>query len=350
MIKFLRRQSIYFIFVILMLCIPIFGLTGILFQRVIITPNDLFFTVQIGSTPMIDDSTWNMPVNGHVDNALLFNYTNFTALPSITILATLQCVDGPSGTAYFKGVLVRDLLAMVHPKAGAFDVVFYAPDGYSSSLTIGEVNLDNIILAYEMNGVPLPAAQGFPLRVVAPNYAGYKWVKWITHIEIVNYDYQGYWETRGWNDNARNTPVSDWIVHAFLFSFSFVLGGIAMVSGLKVSPKQPYFKDFPKFITKKFHLGVSLSYSALSITSYFYWIIITLMLKGSLFYTVHGYIGVIAMALLIPGLISGLRILKRSDEDKRKTHLYLNAASFLCILFTIVLGFSLPFSNTFRIF
>ena len=321
-----------------------------LFQRVIITPNDLFFTVQIGETPIMDDSTWTMQVDGYVNNAQLFNYTNFTALQSITILATLQCVEGPSGTAYFKGVLIRDLLAMVHPKAGAFDVVFHAADGYSSSLTINEVNLDNIILAYEMNGVPLPAAQGFPLKVVAPNHAGYKWVKWITHIEIVNYDYLGYWETRGWSDNARNSPISDWILHAFLFSTSFVFGGVAMVSGLKLSPKQPYFKDFPKFVNRKFHLGVALSYSALSITSYFYWIFTTLILRGSLFYTVHGYLAVITMALLIPGLISGLRVLKRFDESRRKAHLYFNAASFLCIFFTIVIGFLLPVSNSFRLF
>ena len=321
-----------------------------LFQRIVITPNDLFFTVQIGETPIIDDSTWIMEVNGHVNNPQTFNYTNFRALPSITILATLQCVEGPSGTAFFKGALVRDILTIVQPKAGAFDVVFFASDGYSSSLTIGEINLDSIILAYEMNGVPLPADQGFPLKVVAPNHAGYKWVKWITQIEIVNYDYLGYWETRGWSDNASNSPISDWILHAFLFSFSFVLGGIAMISGLKLSPRQPYFKYFPKFINKKFHLSVSLSYSALSITSYFYWVVVTLILRGSLFYTVHGYLAIITIALLIPGLISGLRVLKKYNESRSKAHLYFNAASFLCILFTIVIGFLLPISNSFRLF
>ncbi|NHI93471.1 MAG: DUF4079 family protein [Candidatus Lokiarchaeota archaeon] len=348
--KFLRRDNIYFIFIVLLLCTPFFALGGILFQRIVITPNDLFFTVSIGPTPKIEESTWTMPVNGYVDYNLTFNYTNFTTLSSIEILATLQCVEGPSGTALWKGVLVKDLLAMVHPKTGAVDVVFHAADGYSSSLTVAEINLDNIILAYEMNGVSLPAEQGFPLRVVAPNHAGYKWVKWIVHIEIVDYDYKGYWEDRGWSDDARNSPINDWIIHAFLFSFSFVLGGIAIVSGLKLSPKYPYFKNFPKFITKKFHLGISLSYSVLSIISYFYWIVITLFLRGNLFYTVHGYFAIITIALLIPGLISGLRVLKKYDEGRRKVHLYINAISFLCILFTIIIGFTLPFSNNFRIF
>ena len=76
----MRRQSIYFILIVLGLCTPIFGLTGMLFQRVVITPNNLFFTAQIGQTPVIDDSTWTMPVDGHVDNSLTFNYTNFTFL------------------------------------------------------------------------------------------------------------------------------------------------------------------------------------------------------------------------------------------------------------------------------
>ncbi|MFW9990178.1 MAG: molybdopterin-dependent oxidoreductase [Candidatus Odinarchaeota archaeon] len=74
---------------------------------------------------------------------------------------------------------------------------FYAADDYNSSLTIEEATENDVLLAYEMNSEVLPPEHRFPIRVVAPNQLGYKWVKWVVRIEIVNYDYKGYWESRG---------------------------------------------------------------------------------------------------------------------------------------------------------
>ena len=340
----MKRSSAYFIVIIALLALPLAGVLGTLISRLIITPNDQFFTVAIGPSPDINVSTWTMPVGGHVNNSVVYDYTNFTALPAIVILATIQCVEGPSGTAIWKGVLITDILAIIEPKAGALEVVFYADDGYSSSLTLAEVSAGNIILAYEMNGVPLPQDQGYPLRVVAPDHAGYKWAKWIVQIEIVDYDYIGYWESRGWADDASKTPITDWILHAMLFSVTLMVGGVSMVSGMRFSPNIKTFNDLPKYVNKKFHVISSISFFSLSIGTFSYWIATTVLTRGSVFYTIHGIVSLISMVIMAVGFMSALKKFKK-DHKLKNLHEYGNYISFIFFLSTIGLGFLISVSG-----
>ena len=233
-----RKRKIFlkYIGILILLCLPLIGLTGVVISRAIITPNDQFFVVSKGEIPHIEINNWTLTINGHINNNLTFTYSNFTSQPSQEVLATLKCVDGPYATAIWKGIPVKDLLDLAEVKPGAIDVVFYAADNYSSSLTIEEARMANVLLAYEMNGEVLPVEQGFPVRVVAPNHLGYKWVKWVVRMEIVNYDYIGFWESRGWSDDASITPFSDWIWHAVLLSIYLLFGGVAIMTGLKRSP------------------------------------------------------------------------------------------------------------------
>ena len=168
-----RKGYLKYIGILILLGLPLFGLLGIMVSRNIITPNDEFFVVSKGETPIVPSNTWNLTIDGHVNNTLTFTYDNFTSRPSKEILATLNCVDGFSGTAIWKGVPIKDLLDLAQIQPGAVDVVFYAADNYSSSLTIEETIMDNVLLAYEMNHEVLPADHGFPARVVAPNQLGY---------------------------------------------------------------------------------------------------------------------------------------------------------------------------------
>lgn len=169
-----RKKNIKYLGILIVLCLPLFGLLGITVSRNIITPNDEFFVLSKGETPFVPSNTWNLTIDGHVNNILTFNYSDFTSLPSKEILAILQCVDGFSGTALWKGVPLKDLLTSAQIQPGAVDVVFYAADNYSSSLTIEEASMENVLLAYEMNNEVLPTEQGFPVRIVAPNQLGYK--------------------------------------------------------------------------------------------------------------------------------------------------------------------------------
>jgi DMSO/TMAO reductase YedYZ molybdopterin-dependent catalytic subunit len=86
---------------------------------------------------------------------------------------------------------------------GANTVIFYAQDGYSSSLPLDYVKQNNIMIAYKINNVTLTPQTGWPFFLVATDQYGYKWVEWITEINVSsNSDYRGYWESRGYPNDA----------------------------------------------------------------------------------------------------------------------------------------------------
>jgi DMSO/TMAO reductase YedYZ molybdopterin-dependent catalytic subunit len=118
-------------------------------------------------------------------------------------VVTLDCVEGWSVTILWEGLLVRDLLEEANPLANAKVVIFHAYDGYTTSLPIDYIMNNDILMAYKMNDVTLPPERGFPFQLVAESKWGYKWIKWITEIELSDdVDYRGYWESRGYSNNA----------------------------------------------------------------------------------------------------------------------------------------------------
>ncbi len=302
-----------------------------------ITPNDDFFELSIGNIPTINVSTWLMPIEGEIENPVVFSYENLTSLPTLTINATLRSVSGNSGRAEWRGVPLKNILDTVRPTENAYDVVFYAADGYTSSLTIEEINTSEILLVFEMNKETLPAGQGFPLRVIAPGYYGYKWVKWLIKIDIVETDYIGFWESRGWNDNARFSIERDWSVHALLFSISFMFGVASMMTGLKFSRTSILFKDLPRFMNRRFHHFLSLTYVISAFIVFIYWIIQTLIDRGRIFYTPHGIVGFISILLLLVTAITGMKRVIRNPEYKG-VHRGLYFWAVFVFLVSIVLG------------
>jgi len=118
-------------------------------------------------------------------------------------VVTLDCVEGWSATILWEGVLVRDLLAEAEPLANAEVLIFHAYDGYTTSLPVDYIMDNDILMAYKMNDVILPPERGFPFQLVAESKWGYKWIKWITEIELSDdANYRGYWESRGYSNNA----------------------------------------------------------------------------------------------------------------------------------------------------
>ena len=102
---------------------------------------------------------------------------------------TLECVGNgvageAIGTAEREGVRLKTLLGHAGVKTQAFDVVFHAADEYSDSLPIERAMMDDVLIAYQMNGVPFPLGHGFPARIMAPGYYGMKHVQWLTGIEL----------------------------------------------------------------------------------------------------------------------------------------------------------------------
>ncbi len=118
-------------------------------------------------------------------------------------VVTLNCVEGWSTTILWEGLLVRELIEESNPLPDAKVVIFHAYDGYTTSLPLDYIMSNDIIMAYKMNEITLPAERGFPFELIAESKWGYKWIKWITKIELSDDEnYRGYWESRGYSNTA----------------------------------------------------------------------------------------------------------------------------------------------------
>lgn len=152
----------------------------------------------------VDKEKYQLAVNGLVANARDYTYDQvISSYKSYKKVVTLDCVEGWSVKILWEGILLKDLLAEAKPSPTAKTVIFHAYDGYTTSLPLDYVINKNLLLAYKMNDVTLPPERGFPFQLVAESKWGYKWIKWITRIELSdNVNYKGYWEERGYSNSG----------------------------------------------------------------------------------------------------------------------------------------------------
>jgi len=162
-----------------------------------------FIENSIKGPQYIDVNIYRLKVDGLVQKPTDFKYADILANTKYTKVVTLNCVDGWSVDILWEGILLKDIFDKVKVKSGANTVIFYAADGYSTSLPLQTILDKNMIIAYKMNNVVLPPERGFPFELVAEDKLGYKWIKWITRIELSNNpEYKGYWEERGFSNGA----------------------------------------------------------------------------------------------------------------------------------------------------
>jgi DMSO/TMAO reductase YedYZ molybdopterin-dependent catalytic subunit len=186
-----------------MFCINAFSQVEIHeYQGEKLSPYDRGYDNSIKGPQKVNISTYRLIVNGKIQKTLLLTYKEITALPSVTKAVTLNCIEGWSEHLLFKGVRIAEIVKASVIGKDVQTVIFYAIDGYSSSLTYKYVVDNDIMLAYEINGITLNEERGFPLQVVAESKYGYKWVKWVTRIEFSDKPYEGYWEQRGYDNDA----------------------------------------------------------------------------------------------------------------------------------------------------
>ena len=174
-----------------------------------VTPIQNFYVVSKNfGDPVVDGHTWQLRVGGLVDRSLDLSLNQLRALPSIEEYVTLACISNNVGgdlmsTGYFRGVRLRDLLAMASPQSQGTWVAFRARDGYTESLPFSLVQASpEVLVAYELDGAPLPMNHGFPARILIPGHYGMKGPKWLDSIDVVNQEARGYWEQQGWDHNA----------------------------------------------------------------------------------------------------------------------------------------------------
>jgi len=158
----------------------------------------------ISGPQYVNVSTYKLAVTGLVQNEKTYTYNDVIDRHThYEKVVTINCVEGWSVKILWEGVLLKDLLTEAGYDTNAQVVIFRAQDGYSTSLPLSYIVSNNIMIAYKMNGVILPPNRGFPFQLVAESKYGYKWIKWITQIEVSNdTSFRGYWESRGYPDNA----------------------------------------------------------------------------------------------------------------------------------------------------
>ena len=174
-----------------------------------LTPVGNFYRVSKNfQDPVVPSAGWTLKVGGMVDRPLRLSYADLEALPSATEIVTLECISNDVGgalmsTGSFTGIPLRDLLTKAGPRQGAGAVNFRARDGYTESLALPAVmSAPDILVAYLLDGSPLPDAHGFPARVLIPGRYGMKGPKWLDEIVLAASEEGGFWEGEGWDPLA----------------------------------------------------------------------------------------------------------------------------------------------------
>jgi DMSO/TMAO reductase YedYZ molybdopterin-dependent catalytic subunit len=165
-------------------------------------PFDRAYDNSIKGPQRVDIKKYRLQITGLVQAPQSLTYQEVLRLPMVKRAITLYCVEGWNEHLLFEGVRLADLLALAKPKKGVSTIIFYAADGYSSSLSSDYAARLDIMLATRINGRVLDAKRGFPFQVVAESKLGYKWVKWVTRIELSDKPYKGFWEQRGYDNEA----------------------------------------------------------------------------------------------------------------------------------------------------
>ena len=156
------------------------------------------------SMPTFDPATWKLGVGGLVEQPLSLDYGALKALPRASQVSTFHCVTGWTvDGVHWRGVRIKDLLAQARPKPAAHALEFVSAEKpYVDYLTLRQAMLGDVMLAYEMDGQPLPREHGAPLRLVIPDMYGYKNVKWVEQVNLVPKVEDGYWELLGYDRDA----------------------------------------------------------------------------------------------------------------------------------------------------
>ncbi len=147
---------------------------------------------------------YTLEVTGLVETPRTYTYDEAVGgFQAYKKVVTLDCVEGWSATILWEGFLLRDMLEDAGPNPEANTVILHAYDGYTTSFPLEYFYGEDILVAYKINNVTLPAERGYPFVLVAEAKWGYKWIKWITGIELSDDEsYEGFWESRGYSDSG----------------------------------------------------------------------------------------------------------------------------------------------------
>jgi DMSO/TMAO reductase YedYZ molybdopterin-dependent catalytic subunit len=199
------------------------------------TPNERFYVVTKNNVdPTAVRELWRLEIAGGVERARTYRYADLIALPAVTQETTLECISnwvggGLISNAMWRGVPLRHFIEAAGPLPGIKEVVCRAVDGYADNISYEQAMDPTTLVAYEMNGVPLPARHGFPARLVVPGLVGEKSIKWLTRIDLLDHTTKQFYERQGWGPNFVIHTTSRF--DAPDFSRSLALG-VIMLKGM----------------------------------------------------------------------------------------------------------------------
>ncbi len=229
------------------------------FNENVITPNDAFFVrYHLSDIPLsIDPDTFRLEIKGSVESPLTLSLADLKKFEPVELVAVCQCSgnsrgfsqprvgggqlgNGAMGNAKWRGVRLKDVLAKAGVKASAKQVTFNGLDKGVSEKTpdfVKALELDHaldgdVMLAYEMNGEPLPMLNGFPLRLIVPGYFGTYWVKHVNEITVLDEALNNFWMNPAYRipDNdcgfiepgttpAKTTPIKKFNIRSFITNY-----------------------------------------------------------------------------------------------------------------------------------
>ncbi len=211
-----------------------------------ITPVGLHYLLIHFDVPAVDPASWALTIGGKVRHPMRLDLNQIKARPSVTIAVTLECAGNGRarmsprplsqpwlaeavGTAEWTGTPLAALLDEVVPLSQSGDVVFTGIDRgiqgdieqqYERSLPLADCRRDEVLLAYEINGRPLPPQHGFPLRLIVPGWYGMAHVKWLRGITVLDGDFGGYQQATAYHlrlsDDDAGVPVTRMLPRALM--------------------------------------------------------------------------------------------------------------------------------------
>ncbi len=199
------------------------------------TPVEDHYRIDISSRPpVLEEETWTLPVTGLVENPLELTLAELRSdFSPVDQYLTLACISNRVGgdligTQKWTGLRMQELLERAGLQEDAQFLRIFGADGFHETVDLNLIDSDErIMLAYAWDDLPLPERNGFPLRIYIPDRYGMKQPKWINGIEVVA-DYQeGYWVTRGWDEEALMQTTS--VVDVVATDQAFVSDGITYV-------------------------------------------------------------------------------------------------------------------------
>jgi DMSO/TMAO reductase YedYZ molybdopterin-dependent catalytic subunit len=234
--------------------------TPISFFRTAITPNDAFFVrYHLAGIPEVDPATWKLSVGGDgAERTTEITLDELKRMPAAEVVAVNMCSGnrrglfephvpgvewgyGAMGCARWKGTRLKDILDKVGLRKEAIEIVFEGADGpisdktpdFVKSIPTWKAIEDSTLVAYEMNGQPLPHLNGFPARVIVPGWTGVYWMKHVTAIKPVTKPESGFWMSTAYRiplgkfpvvarfisqETAVNTPITEMVVNSLIAS------------------------------------------------------------------------------------------------------------------------------------